>query len=393
MVPSTAVGAVAGMVPASEDWAAYRGAEAGADGSGVTVNIHTGSGTAGEAMGDELKDIELYWGSKDGDDTFIASAGADIIHGDGGSDTVSYEESRHAVTVVLTGNNSVAPFVEGEDPTSTFSPALGGSTPETTDDDTPDMFNAATGAMLMNWRAGGGDTDGAGRPTAVEADDGLTTTKSYAEGDVLASIENVTGSRRDDVITGDLVPNVLKGGAGNDELNGGAEADKLYGGEGNDVLGRRTAKAEGDRAAVTPIVDDPGADMMHGGPGNDKIYGGAGSDILIGGAGDDDLYGDADVDTNTHADVFVFTPDDGMGSDEIYDFSANDAGIALTDGTTGDKINLSAFNIDPDDLVGLLSERGSRVIVNLEDYGGGRITIHNVTLQGLMDGRADPDIR
>ena len=27
---------------ASEDWAAYRGAEAGADGSGVTVNIHTG---------------------------------------------------------------------------------------------------------------------------------------------------------------------------------------------------------------------------------------------------------------------------------------------------------------------------------------------------------------
>ena len=88
-------------MPASEDWAAYRGAEAGADGSGVTVNIHTGSGTAGDAMGDELKDIELYWGSKDGDDTFIASAGADIIHGDGGSDTVSYEASRHGVTVVL----------------------------------------------------------------------------------------------------------------------------------------------------------------------------------------------------------------------------------------------------------------------------------------------------
>ena len=53
------------------------------------------------------------------------------------------------------------------------------------------------------------------------------------------------------------------------------------------------------------------------------------------------------------------------------------AGTALTgtmDGT-GDKIDLSAFNIDPDDLAGLLSERAGSVIVNLEAYGGGRITI------------------
>ena len=60
------------------------------------------------------------------------------------------------------------------------------------------------------------------RPDPVQADDGRTTTKSYAEGDVLASIENVTGSRDGDVITGDGVPNVLKGGGGDDELVGGA---------------------------------------------------------------------------------------------------------------------------------------------------------------------------
>ena len=226
---------------ASEDWAAYRGAEAGADGSGVTVNIHTGRGTAGEAMGDELKNIELYWGSKDGGDTFIASAGADIIHGDGGSDTVSYEASRHGVTVVLTGNSSDA-LVNGV-PVSTFSPAVPDSNADT-DDGTPNMFNAATDTMLMNWRAGGNDaaTDG-DRPTPVEANDGRTTTKSYAEGDVLASIENVTGSRDGDVITGDLVPNVLKGGGGDDELVGGLEDDTLYGGEGDDLLGRTTGTA------------------------------------------------------------------------------------------------------------------------------------------------------
>ena len=90
----------AAAAAASEDWAAYRGAEAAADGSGVTVDLDTATGTAGEAMGDTLRNIELIWGSKHGD-TFIASAGHDVIHGDGGSDTVSYEASRHGVTVRL----------------------------------------------------------------------------------------------------------------------------------------------------------------------------------------------------------------------------------------------------------------------------------------------------
>ena len=79
-----------------EDWAAYRGAKD----NGVTVNLNTGRGTDGDAKGDTLKNIELIWGSKQGD-TFIASAGADTIHGDGGSDTVSYEASKHGVNVVL----------------------------------------------------------------------------------------------------------------------------------------------------------------------------------------------------------------------------------------------------------------------------------------------------
>ena len=61
-------------------------------------------GTGGEAMGDTLRNIELVWGSEH-DDTFIASNGADIIEGDGGSDTVSYEASetgRHGETWLMT---------------------------------------------------------------------------------------------------------------------------------------------------------------------------------------------------------------------------------------------------------------------------------------------------
>ena len=123
--------------------------------------------------------------------------------------------------------------------------------------------------------------------------------------------------------------------------------------------------------------------------GDDKIYGGKGDDSLDGGPGDDTLVG------GSGADTFVFTPD-GMGSDVILDFSHTD-GVAITDGTetadgAGDKIDLSAFNIDADDLPGLLSERAGSVILNLEEYGGGRVTIQGgVTLEGLTQGTGADD--
>ena len=83
------------MVAASIDWAVYKHAM-----EGVTVDLSTNMGTGGEAMGDTLVNIELVWGSEHAD-TFIASNGADIIEGDGGSDTVSYEASEMGVTVDL----------------------------------------------------------------------------------------------------------------------------------------------------------------------------------------------------------------------------------------------------------------------------------------------------
>ena len=80
------------------DWAVYRHAE-----GGVSVNLDTMRGTGGDAMGDELDDIELVWGSEDAEngDTFIAGAGADLVHGDFGPDTLSYEASNMGVTVSL----------------------------------------------------------------------------------------------------------------------------------------------------------------------------------------------------------------------------------------------------------------------------------------------------
>ena len=342
-----------------EDWAVYRDAM----NKGVTVNLNTGMGTAGDAMGDTLKNIELIWGSKQGD-TFIASEGVDIIHGDGGSDTVSYEASKHGVTVTLTDGQ----FTAGDST----------ATPPTMDTFT-EAPDTGTGSVA-EWRAGGNT-----RPTAQTGDLTDTTDKSYAKGDILASIENVTGSRQDDVIVGqDNVPNVIKGGAGPDRISGGSGNDKLHGGDGDDVIGARPAEDlndDGDQTGRGEIAGaDDGNDRMYGDAGNDAIYGGGGNDTINGGAGDDDLNGGNGVDT------FVFGP--GNGSDVIIGIElAPTAADATTNRAgDGDYIDLTAFGIRPGDVMGLLSERAGNVVVNLEDYGGGRITIQDQTIAGLTAG-------
>ena len=88
------------------DWAVYRSATVDKDtGAGVTVNLDSRKGESGDAMGDTLVNIELVWGSM-GDDVFKASEGPDYVHGDIGSDTMSYELSDLGVTVSLATNNN-----------------------------------------------------------------------------------------------------------------------------------------------------------------------------------------------------------------------------------------------------------------------------------------------
>jgi len=105
-----------------------------------------------------------------------------------------------------------------------------------------------------NFRVGGADfiDGGAGVDTVsyfnTSSDDGFvpkgidanlllgTVTDAAGNVDTLSNIENINGSRYDDLITGDEFSNQLKGNNGDDVLVGGAGDDTLDGGSGNDTL-------------------------------------------------------------------------------------------------------------------------------------------------------------
>ena len=155
----------------------------------------------------------------------------------------------------------------------------------------------------------------------------------HAEGDTLAGIEGLSGSRHADSLTGNDAGfnflfgsdgnDTLDGGAGGGQLNGGAGADMLDGGEGFDTadywlsdagvtvnLATGTGQgghAEGDTLTgieyvlgsshADHLIADAGGSGLNGREGNDTLAGGAGSDWqLQGGAGADLVDGGAGFD-------------------------------------------------------------------------------------------------
>ena len=184
----------------------------------------------------------------------------------------------------------------------------------------------------------------------------------HAEGDVLATVESISGSDHNDRLAGDANDNELTGGAGNDQLYGGGGGndrlyggpgdDRLYGGAGDDTLdgwfgNDRLAGGEGrdqlyggeggdqlyGGAADDELNSGAGNDQLFGGPGDDQLDSGAGNDHLSGGAGEDRLTGGAGSDT------FAFSPNHSLGNgDVITDFTVA--------GADRDALNLRAFDFD-----------------------------------------------
>ncbi|MGO4127361.1 M10 family metallopeptidase C-terminal domain-containing protein [Inquilinus sp. YAF38] len=149
---------------------------------GISVNLATGVGTGGDAQGDTLSGFENLSGSQ-GNDTLVGTAGVNNLQGNNGND-------------VLRGG-------AGGD-------ALGGGAGI----DTASYYDSAVGISinLAAGTIGGGD----------------------ATGDILVSIENLSGSQGNDGLAGNASNNVLQGWNGNDVLVGAGGTDTLTGGAGAD---------------------------------------------------------------------------------------------------------------------------------------------------------------
>ena len=258
------------------DWALYLdGATAG-----VNINLVTHIGSGGAAAGDRLYAIENVQGTKFndiltgdnyanfldaglGNDTLNGGAGIDTLVGGGGTDTLNGG----------TGNDLLA----------------GGLGADRMD-----------GGIGTDWALYNGSDATAGVTINLLTNLG---SGGAAVGDRLYNVENVRGTKFNDVLTGDGLANELNGDLGNDTLNGGA-----------------------------------GSDTLIGGAGNDTLNGGAGNDILIGGAGNDIL---TDSDVASAADQNVFRP--GTGSDTITG-DGNDV-LDYRDATSGVILDLSKITI------------------------------------------------
>jgi Ca2+-binding RTX toxin-like protein len=222
-----------------------------------------------------------------------------------------------------------------------------------------DVLIGLGGADRLIGGTGRDTADYGAAATGVTVDLGSGGVAGDAAGDSLDSIENVTGSRFDDLIAGSALRNTLDGGAGNDWLSGGDGKDVLIGGLGADRLdgGSRSDVASyaasgnavnvnlatgiatgGDAAgdsfiAIEGIAGSMFADSLTGNGRANRLFGNDGVDQLDGSGGRDFLFGGLGRDILSGGlgrDAFVFdTTQPEIHADQITDFDVTEDMIRL----------------------------------------------------------------
>ncbi|ODN72648.1 calcium-binding protein [Methylobrevis pamukkalensis] len=191
------------------DTASYSGADAG-----VAVNLATGLGTAGEANGDLLVDIENIFGS-DHDDVFIGDSGDNALNGRGGIDILSGGAGDDNLfgaeeQDVLKGGSGEDRLDGGEG----ADQMIGGK-----NDDTYSVDDA--GDTVVETKDQGVDR--------VTASVSFSLKGQHVEELVLTGSNDIdgTGNALANLIYGNAAANVLDGSTGADSLTGGAGADSF----------------------------------------------------------------------------------------------------------------------------------------------------------------------
>lgn len=310
----------------------------------------------------------------DGDDLLNGGAGNDTITDGAGSDTVLGRD----------GSDSIF-----------ASPGAGS--------DTYDGGNGAAGEVdivFYNFALAGVVVD-----LSLSADQARSSGTVDAAGigiDQLISIEGVSGSDFNDVLTGNAGDNTLigrkgsdelRGGAGNDFLNGGDDADLLDGESGTDratyagagqavrvslaITGaQNTGQGLDTLVSIEDLTGSRFADVLTGSDGNNSLIGGDGDDRLFGGLGNDTLNGGLSLDRmygGEGDDVYIVRDSTdyayenvGEGTDSVqssvtHTLRANVENLTLTgstaiNGTGNDLNNVITGNNGANNLSGLAGD-------------------------------------
>jgi Ca2+-binding RTX toxin-like protein len=193
----------------------------------------------------------------DGNDTLFGGDGNDILHGDLGDDTL-YGDAGDDIIYGGGGND----YIYGGTGNDTL--YGGGGTATLDGGDGIDKLSYLQSASAIN----------------INLND-IFNPSGSSTGDVLISIEGVSGTSYNDTIVGlTSTANYIYGAGGNDTLTGGSVDDQLHGEAGTDTL-----------------YGGSGNDSLNGGSENDTIYGENGDDTMNGGTGADVLNGGAGNDT------------------------------------------------------------------------------------------------
>jgi hypothetical protein len=183
--------------------------------SGVNTPTGIGHGTGDYAQGDTYIGVQNAIGSAF-NDTFIAGGLANTFTGDGGSDTVSYQNSAGAVTVDLDNGIGVGGDAQGDQYIG-IDNVIGSAQDDTIiDSQAANVIDGGTGS-LHNRVSYADSVSAPGIAAGVTVDltatDGSGTFGGYAAGDQLSNIQDLTGSAADDTFVASAAENNLDGGA------------------------------------------------------------------------------------------------------------------------------------------------------------------------------------
>ncbi|MGL4324947.1 MAG: beta strand repeat-containing protein, partial [Beijerinckiaceae bacterium] len=338
-------------------------------GTGVTVNLATGTATDDFGNTDALTNIEGIVGSffsdtltGDGNaNTFLGLSGNDIINGGGGLDTISFEDfgnligsgapdliginaSRPVAVAVNLGAGTASDGEGGNDTLTSIENVIGSKGADSIiGSSDANVLSGGDGDDIIEGGLGADTMDGGlGIDTlSYSSGDGIgfyalapSANFGGAAGDTYTGFERLIGSAFGDQIYMDNADNIVLGfgGAldtvflygGNDTYTGGSGYDYVLAGVGNDILNI------GDGGSL--IYGEDGDDAITATGGSNSLYGGAGLDTITGGANQDVIFGGLDADTLSGGDgddfFFGEAGDDivhgGLGSDQAQGGVGND---------------------------------------------------------------------